>query len=81
MVNNGRFYHYHIYVNDNVIIFYLRENWNNYFVTALQCEASYIYTTVYILSWIFIGNYILLNLNLATILEGLYYIIKGFFNA
>lgn len=44
------------------------ENWQNILYTAMSSTAGYA-SCLYFLSWIFLGNYIILNLFLASLLE------------
>ena len=46
------------------------ENWNDLLVATLRTTVNKILTLAYLISWIFIGNYVLLNLFLATLLDG-----------
>lgn len=46
------------------------ENWNDILTATLRTEVNYVETLVYLISWIFIGNYVLLNLFLAILLNG-----------
>ena len=46
------------------------ENWNNILVSCLRADVPAFLTIVYLISWIFIGNYIFLNLFLAVLLDG-----------
>lgn len=46
------------------------ENWNNNVVDYMQSPSIPIFVTpIYLISWIFIGNYVLLNLFLAILLD------------
>ena len=45
------------------------ENWNLYFYDAFRSGVNHIIVVVFFVSWIFIGNFILLNLFLAILLE------------
>lgn len=46
------------------------ENWNDILTSALRTDVNYALTLLYLISWIFIGNYVLLNLFLAILLNG-----------
>ena len=46
------------------------ENWNDILTAALRTQVNYGFTLVYLISWIFIGNYVFLNLFLAILLNG-----------
>jgi hypothetical protein len=46
------------------------ENWNTILVSCLRSDASSVVTIIYMIAWIFIGNYIFLNLFLAILLDG-----------
>jgi len=46
------------------------ENWNDILTSTLRTDVNYAITLVYLISWIFIGNYVLLNLFLAILLNG-----------
>lgn len=46
------------------------ENWNDLLVASLRSNAGLISTLIYFIVWIFIGNYVFLNLFLAILLEG-----------
>lgn len=45
------------------------ETWNVFFYDALRSDISQTITVLYFISWIFIANYILLNLFLAILLD------------
>jgi regulatory protein YycI of two-component signal transduction system YycFG len=45
------------------------ENWNSIFISAMRSSANKVFTVIYFVSWIFIGNFILLNLFLAILLD------------
>jgi Ion transport protein len=46
------------------------ENWNNILQSVLRSQTNTIIGLAYLLAWIFIGNYIFLNLILAVLLDG-----------
>lgn len=46
------------------------ENWNDILVATLRTDVNKFFIILYFISWIFIGNYVLLNLFLAILLEG-----------
>ena len=46
------------------------ENWNDILTSTLRTEVNLVITLLYLISWIFIGNYVLLNLFLAILLSG-----------
>ena len=46
------------------------ENWNSLLFNCLRAETPKYFTMIFLISWIFIGNYILLNLFLAILLDG-----------
>jgi hypothetical protein len=46
------------------------ENWNAVLINCLRSETNAILSVVYLISWIFIGNYIFINLFLSILLEG-----------
>ena len=46
------------------------ENWNEVLYNCLRSSTTPVLTIAYLLSWIFIGNYIFLNLFLAVLLDG-----------
>ena len=46
------------------------ENWKDILTSALRTDVNYALTLLYLISWIFIGNYVLLNLFLAILLNG-----------
>lgn len=46
------------------------ENWNDILYATLRSDANKGLSLVYLISWIFIGNYVLLNLFLAILLDG-----------
>jgi hypothetical protein len=46
------------------------ENWNDLLITYLRTDANNILILFFFISWIFIGNMVLLNLFLAVLLEG-----------
>ncbi len=46
------------------------ENWNDIMYACLRSDVSAIFTLIFLISWIFMGNYVLLNLFLAILLEG-----------
>ena len=45
------------------------ENWNDLLTITLRSSVNKVITLIYLVSWIFIGNYVLLNLFLAILLE------------
>ena len=45
------------------------ENWQVVMYYALRTEVTWIVTTLYFVSWIFVGNFMLLNLFLAILLD------------
>eukprot|EP00347_Sterkiella_histriomuscorum_P015163 403358079 len=45
------------------------ENWNTFIYDALRSEVNEFITIIFFVSWIFIGNFILLNLFLAILLD------------
>ena len=46
------------------------ENWNDILTATLRTDVNYALTLIYLISWIFMGNYVLLNLFLAILLNG-----------
>jgi len=46
------------------------ENWNDILTSSLRTDINYAISLLYLISWIFMGNYILLNLFLAILLSG-----------
>lgn len=46
------------------------ENWNSLMYVAFVTKQSPIISMIYLILWIFIGNYVLLNLFLAILLDG-----------
>jgi Ion transport protein len=46
------------------------ENWNDLMHAALRSSQSMILSLTYLIVWIFIGNYIFLNLFLSILLDG-----------
>jgi hypothetical protein len=46
------------------------ENWNDILTAALRTEVSFALTLLYLISLILMGNYVLLNLFLAILLNG-----------
>lgn len=46
------------------------ENWNTILISCLRADVTPVITILYLISWVFIGNYIFLNLFLAVLLEG-----------
>jgi len=46
------------------------ENWNSIMFEALTTDNNKIITMIYLYLWIFAGNYVLLNLFLAVLLDG-----------
>lgn len=46
------------------------ENWNNILFNAMHSHAPKIGSLIYLISWLFIGNYVFLNLFLAIMLDG-----------
>lgn len=46
------------------------ENWNDILTSTMRSGVNYGITLLYLISWIFIGNYIFLNLFLAILLSG-----------
>ena len=47
------------------------DNWSNILIVGRNSDAGIFQTAIYSISWIFIGNYILMNLFLAVLLDGL----------
>lgn len=45
------------------------ENWNSLLYDFLIEKNSWVLTLIYLISWIFIGGYVLLNLFLASLLD------------
>ena len=45
------------------------ENWNSLLYDAMRSDVAKTISSVYYISWIFIGNFILLNLFLAILLD------------
>lgn len=45
------------------------ENWTDILFACLRTDNNYILTLVFLISWIFIGNYVLLNLFLSILLD------------
>jgi hypothetical protein len=48
------------------------ENWNTVQYLALNTTNNKYLTIIYLYVWIFVGNYVLLNLFLAVLIEGFY---------
>ena len=46
------------------------ENWNQLMYLGLKSKTNKFFTMAYFIIWIFIGNYVLLNLFLAILLNG-----------
>jgi hypothetical protein len=46
------------------------ENWNTNLFYLMKSSLNPFITCIYVISWIFMGNYILLNLFLAILLDG-----------
>lgn len=46
------------------------ENWNDTLTSSLRTDVNYAISLLYLISWIFMGNYVLLNLFLAILLSG-----------
>lgn len=46
------------------------DNWSNILIIGKKSDAGLLQTAIYSISWIFIGNYILMNLFLAVLLDG-----------
>ena len=46
------------------------ENWNNILYLCHRADVSVYITNIYLISWVFLGNYVLLNLFLAILLDG-----------
>jgi hypothetical protein len=53
-----------------VFVILTMENWNDTLVNCLRTNVSPIMTMIYLIVWVFIGNYIFLNLFLAILLDG-----------
>lgn len=53
-----------------VFVILTMENWNSILVNCLRADVSPAISLIYLIAWIFIGNYIFLNLFLAILLEG-----------
>lgn len=46
------------------------ENWNDVLTITLASDTGAVLTSIYLVSWIFLGNYVLLNLFLSILLSG-----------
>lgn len=46
------------------------ENWNDVLTVTLLTDAGAVLTSIFLISWIFLGNYVLLNLFLSILLSG-----------
>jgi hypothetical protein len=46
------------------------ENWNGVLINCLRSDTNSIVGVIYLIAWIFIGNYIFINLFLSILLEG-----------
>jgi len=46
------------------------ENWQDILYVALNCNVPVIITMIYLISWIVLGNFLLLNLFLAILIDG-----------
>jgi hypothetical protein len=46
------------------------ENWQDILFSCLRANVFELITLIYLISWIFVGNYTLLNLFLAILLDG-----------
>jgi len=46
------------------------ENWTDILFVTLTSSAGAVLSSLYLVSWIFIGNYVFLNLFLAILLDG-----------
>ena len=46
------------------------ENWNDILLLAYRTDVNIFLTALYLISWIFIGNFVFLNLFLAILLDG-----------
>ncbi len=46
------------------------ENWNDILTACLRTDVNYGITLLLLITWIFMGNYVLLNLFLAILLNG-----------
>ena len=46
------------------------ENWQQILFVCMRSSAGAVLTNIFLISWIFIGNYVLLNLFLAILLDG-----------
>lgn len=46
------------------------ENWNDVLTVTLLSDVGAVLTCIYLISWIFLGNYVLLNLFLSILLSG-----------
>lgn len=46
------------------------ENWNDILYLALSSKQSIFISITYLISWIFLGNFLILNLFLAILLDG-----------
>ena len=54
----------------SVFVILTLENWNTILVTCMRSDTNQIVSFMYLFAWIFIGNYIFLNLFLAILLDG-----------
>lgn len=46
------------------------ENWNDILLSGLRSQVIRAFSLIYLISWILVGNYVLLNLFLAVLLDG-----------
>mmetsp|Transcript_29089 Transcript_29089/g.26477 ORF Transcript_29089/g.26477 Transcript_29089/m.26477 type:complete len:258 (-) Transcript_29089:1707-2480(-) len=53
----------------SVFVIMTQENWNTFLVLAYRSDVNIYLSVIYFVSWIFIGNYIFLNLFLAILLD------------
>ena len=54
----------------SVFVILTLENWNTILVTCMRSDTNQVVSFMYLFAWIFIGNYIFLNLFLAILLDG-----------
>ena len=46
------------------------EDWNSAFIVALNTPTNSVITTIFFISWVFLGNYVFLNLVMAVLIDG-----------
>ena len=70
--NNPVRSNYDYFLNAFITVFQVMtmENWQDILFVSMRSDVNKLITSVYLISWIFLGNYVLLNLFLAILIDG-----------